>query len=282
LQNCSKNEKGEFSTPFFVPDSIHIYKDASKVDWNVLVQYLRDMLGSNIIIDLRDDFFSYHLDAAQLDSIAEQMVRTKVFDVSDPTKAYDPFPVEIAHEKDMIIGAKKRIFGMLYDGFKMQRLLRGVLPGSESTFKHLHLVFTDRSIGTWDRGDGRYHARTCVYGFPSIISTTGLVEAPAKPREFYIIRKGLVGSGMSRELVEEELKSKFEGRFIDYDDERSTEIVKGYLMQAFFYHTTFEPFCDDKSCRLFNAHWQEDMIHAQLEGKDLCERHEGILSKIKK
>jgi hypothetical protein len=108
------------------------------------------------------------------------------------------------------------------------------------------------------------------------------VEAPAKPREFYFLRKALVASGMARDLVEEELKSKFRGRYIDYDDSRMTDIVKGYLMQAFFYHTTFEPFCDDKNCRLFNAHWQEDMIHAQLEGEDFCERHEGILEEIKK
>ncbi len=278
---CSRNDEGEFSFPLNFPDFIHIYKNKSPIDWDVLVRYLKDMLNPNIAIDLQDDFFSYHLDTAQLDSIAEQMVRTKVFDVSDPKKTYDPFPVEIVHEKDLITGAKKRVFGMLYDGFKLQRLFRGLLPASESPFQHLHIVFTDRTIGTWDKGDGRYHARTSVYSFPSIISTTGLVEAPAKPKEFYIIRKGLVASGMSRELVEEELKQRFAGRFIEYDDERLTDIVKGYVMQAFFYHLTFEPFCKDKNCRLFNAHWQEDMIKAQLEGKDFCERHEGILETVK-
>ena len=91
-------------------------------------------------------------------------------------------------------------------------------------------------------------------GFPCIISIPGIVEAPAKPKDFYISRRGLVAAGMDRELVEEELKKKFAGRFIDHDDERMTEIAKGYVMQAFFYHLTFEPFCQDKNCRLFNAH----------------------------
>ena len=77
------------------------------------------------------------------------------------------------------------------------------------------------------------------------------------------------------------MKSKFRERFIAHDDERMTEIVKGYVMQAFFYNLAFEPFCVDKSCRLYNAHWQEDMIHAQLKGSDFCERHGGILERIR-
>ena len=66
------------------------------------------------------------------------------------------------------------------------------------------------------------------------------------------------------------------------NDERLTGIVKGYAMQAFFYHTTFDPFCDDKNCRLFNAHWQEDMMHAQLDGEDICGKHRRVLEGIKK
>lgn len=278
----SKNEENESSLPLNVPDFIYIYENQSAIDWPVLKNYLEGILRDGTNIELRKNFILHHIGKEQeLNSIAEELVRIKVFDVSDPIKTYEPFPVEIEHERDSINDPKKMVFGMLYDGLMLQNLFRELLPKSELSFKYLHILFTNRSIGTWDKGDGRYHARTSVYGFPNIISTSGIVEAPAKPREFYVLRKALVSSGMSRELVEEELKDKFKGRFIDYDDERLTEIVKGYIMQAFFYHSTFEPFCGDKNCRLYNAHWQEEMIHAQLDGKDFCERHEGILEEIK-
>jgi hypothetical protein len=247
---------------------------------------LRDYISNTISdiseVEIKESFFSHHLDEKNVDFIAKEMVRTKVFDASNPSTTYDPFPIEIQHEKEAILDSTKKVAGILYDGYRLQRLLREIIPTSELSFSHLHIIFTNRLMGTWVAGDGRYHARVCVLGFPSLISTTGVVEAPAKPREFYISRKALIASGMERELVEEELKKKFEGRFIDSDDERTTDIVKGYIMQAFFYHTTFEPFCTDKNCSLFNAHWQEDMIQAQLEENDFCERHEGILEKIKK
>ncbi|KKK54618.1 hypothetical protein LCGC14_3082920, partial [marine sediment metagenome] len=51
-----------------------------------------------------------------------------------------------------------------------------------------------------------------VYGWPSIISTTGIVEGPAKPREYYF---GLM-AGLDEEKVREELK----GRFIDHGHHR--------------------------------------------------------------
>jgi hypothetical protein len=278
---CSKNEETKTSLSFNVPDFLHIYKNRSNIDWNSLKNYLEQKIGTGTTVDLRENFLSLNTnDIIDLKPIAKQLVVTKVFNISDPTKEFDPFPVEIQHEMDLIKDPEKKIFGMLYDGFKLQRLFRGLISSDESNFKHLHLIFTNRFISTWDRGDGRYHARTSVYGFPSIISSLGIVEAPAKPREFYVIRKALVASGMARELVEEELRSKFRNRFIDYGDPRMTDIVKGYAMQAFFYHVIFEPFCEDKNCRLYNAHWQEDMMHAQLKEPEFCDRHEGILKAI--
>lgn len=63
-------------------------------------------------------------------------------------------------------------------------------------------------------------------------------------------------------------------------DPRLPEAIKGYLLQALFYHVTGDPFCDSKECRLFNAHWQEELIHAQMRpGADLCERHRQMVEK---
>jgi hypothetical protein len=132
-------------------------------------------------------------------------------------------------------------------------------------------------FGTFDKDDLRYHARVIICGYPSIISTTGVVEAPAKPREFYI-EKQLIGIG--DDLAIERLKQRFKGRFIDYNDKRLSEVMKGYVMQAVFYHVFHEAFCKDKRCRLYNAHWQEEVINAQLTKPEFCEKHEKMLAKI--
>ncbi len=82
-----------------------------------------------------------------------------------------------------------------------------------------------------------------------------------------------------RDLLE--LKERFKGRFIDSEDERRTEVVKGYAMQGVFYRLVGNPFCEDKGCRLYNAHWQEELIFAQLgSGYEFCGQHEKILDDL--
>ncbi len=52
-------------------------------------------------------------------------------------------------------------------------------------------------------------------------------------------------------------------------------------MQAVFYALTGDPFCEDKVCRLYNAHWQEDLLFAQLGGAyDFCPRHTALLQNL--
>ena len=149
-----------------------------------------------------------------------------------------------------------------------------ILPREARTLKSVHIIFTNRLFSTWDDGNKRYHVRTSLYGIPSVISTSGLVEAPAKPREYYLLKQQYdrLGKGSI------ELNEKFRGRFIDYEDKRLTEVAKGYVMQAIFYYLTGEPFCEDKGCRLYNAHWQDELIFAQLESEyEFCPRHTRLL-----
>ncbi|MFN3550645.1 MAG: DUF6775 family putative metallopeptidase, partial [Endomicrobiia bacterium] len=112
-----------------------------------------------------------------------------------------------------------------------------------------------------------------IYSFPSIISTTGIVEAPAKPKEFYLKKR--LGFDIYT------LKEEFKNRFIDYNDPRMTEVMKGYVLQAIFFHMTGNPFCEDKNCRLYNAHWQQEVIQAQLNTKnEFCDKHKKIIEQI--
>jgi len=186
----------------------------------------------------------------------------------------EPLAGEIAYERRRLENANRGPFGIIYDGFRFQELLaelRGRYEGGA-----VHIAFTNRLLATWEADDRRYHLRTVVLGAPSVISTSGLVEAPAKPREFYMARQALGMGDAAGGAAYEALKQQFAGRFLDHDDERLTEVAKGYALQAVAYHLTSEPFCDNPRCRLYNAHWQEEMLAAQLGG-EVCERHRAAL-----
>lgn len=206
-----------------------------------------------------------------LETLARKIAGTKVRDPMNPITWAEPLPGEIEFERKLLSNPTLRLTGILYDGFRLQEVARGLLLGDEFGIEHAHIVFTNRLFGTWDEGDRRYHARVSVYGFPSLISTTGIVEAPAKPKGYYVLKQRYAAFGAHIPL--EVLKEKFREKFIDYDDERLTEVMKGYVMQALFYHIFGEPFCGDRRCRLFNSHWQEEVLEAQLSEPEFCERH---------
>lgn len=161
----------------------------------------------------------------------------------------------------------------LYDGFALQRIFAEMIPAAEAD--HVHIIFTSLLTCTFSEDDLRYHGRTVICGTPSIVSTTGIIEAPAKPREFYLAQLGgIVDIGS--------LKKKFAGRFIDYDDDRITDAAAIYTLQAlFFFITDGDPFCEDKNCRLYNPHWQEELIRT-LKGGTLCRRHRQMANKFNK
>jgi hypothetical protein len=78
------------------------------------------------------------------------------------------------------------------------------------------------------------------------------------------------------------LEQQFQDEFLVYDDQRLTEVVKGYIMQALLYHLTGEPFCDDPNCRMYNAHWQHELIQAQLESPcEFCPKHQSFLDRLR-
>ena len=166
----------------------------------------------------------------------------------------------------------------LYDGFVIQKKLAEMIPSAEISLAHIHIIFTTILTCTFSEDDWRYHGRAVICGTPSIVSTTGIVEALAKPREFYLAQ--LLG-GMAAD--NDMLKKKFAGRFIDYDDEdKITAASINYALQAiFFFITSGEPFCNNKDCRLFNAHWQEDLIHT-IEKRTLCSHHRNLANKLSK
>jgi hypothetical protein len=255
-------------------EAILLYDEgvAEQLDMEEIAGYLGDKV--RVPVEVRGNPFTFCREkdpdwARKLASIKVREPRTKL------VPAQEPLNGEIQYEQRRILG-KTRAFGVLYDGFHLLRIFSELIPRAELSPGFVHVILTNRLFATWDDGDKRYHARTSVYGPCSIISTTGIVEAPARPREYYILKQQYEMVG--KDLLE--LKERFKGDFIDYHDARLTEVLKGYVMQAVFYSLTGDPFCDDKGCRLYNAHWQEDLIFAQLESGRFCPRHAGLLQSM--
>lgn len=261
------------STIHRIPAQIELYQegDLKGLDLKELSLYLFEKtripsyLKGNIYGKVKGD---------RVEAIAEEFAKIKV---KDPNKRFtleNPLTGEIEYEKRRIRSQEWKVFGILYEGVLYQRIIWQLILKGRFESRKCIILLTNQLFGTWSRDDKRYHARTSLYGFPHLISTSGIIEAPAKPREFYIKRQ----MGIPIELLKEE----YQGRFLDHGDLRMTEVVKGYLMQAISYHLIDNPFCDDRDCRLFNSHWQEEVIQSQLGGKyEFCPRHEAILKKIR-
>lgn len=266
---------------FEQPLRIHLYADPSAKTLNLReeAEYLSLKLGLRGI-DIRPEFLFHHLNQSTINEVAERLASIRVKDPGKPFSPSQPLYGEVEFEKGLILTPLRRPLGILYDGLLLNSIYRSLLSKEEAGLNHLHIAFTNRLFATFDEGDHRYHARVILCGFPSLISTTGIVEAPAKPQEFYLALRTMPST--AQQLVWEDLKERFRGRYIDYDDERLTEVMKGYAMQAVFYHFLQEPFCESKSCRLYNAHLQEEVIAAQLaqREREFCDRHNRMLNEL--
>jgi hypothetical protein len=240
---------------------IHINQIASAPapDAKVVVEEI-DKIFPSCKIDIRPPF-----------TYEEKMIeQAKIADIKQP------FEKQPNQERDSMKMMMTTI--SLYDGFVMQKMFAEMIPAAELSLAHIHIIFTNLLTCTFSEDDWRYHGRAVICGTPSIVSTTGIVEALAKPREFYLAQ--LLG-GMAEDNGM--LKKKFAGRFIDYQEEdKITAASINYALQAiFFFITSGEPFCNNKDCRLFNAHWQEDLIHT-IEKKILCSHHRNLANKLSK
>ena len=177
-------------------------------------------------------------------------------------------------EKTTMIEDAKRIEDVvMYDGFELQNIIYDVITKNDSEPSNLHIIFTNRLICTYDTADNRYHGRTVICSNPAIISTTGMIEAPARPREYYFEAMKYKMQGLDIQ----DIKKKYGEKFLDYHDNRLSKIAEGCLLQAIFYYMTGDAFCDSLDCRLNNAHWQKDLLYSQLKIGKLCNKHQALL-----
>lgn len=187
---------------------------------------------------------------------------------------------EFGNIKIHLIKLKKEVVetrGLLFDFLNTQKNFATSKFTNEK--ESCHIILTKRLFATFDENK-KLHIRASIYGYPSIISSSGIVEGPAKPKEFYIYKQKYSQLGIW-DIEEQKLKQKFKDHFIDYNDKRMTDVVKGYIAQALFFYIANEPFCSRRECHLFNAHWQEDLIYSQIKSKKFCRKHTKILQNVK-
>ncbi|OGP80538.1 MAG: hypothetical protein A2Z08_02025 [Deltaproteobacteria bacterium RBG_16_54_11] len=202
---------------------------------------------------------------------AEDLAGLRVINLDSPALNENPFPIEIAFERrrreDCQCGK-----GAVYAGIHLAALLSKGLSARRVLWGDKPLFITRDYIATFDRDDLRWHLRYGVFSFPVLISLPGIIEAPARPREYYLLRS----QGIPDAMMPDSLRD----RYLTVNDPRLPRVLAGILLQAFFYYQSGDPFCPDPFCSLYHAHWQEELLRSQRdEPYIVCLRHRQALEK---
>ncbi len=269
-------------TEQFVLREIHLYQGTFNANINTqeLCIYLQNLLPG-ISIYVHKEFIQHYVlktsaveTADCLENLAAAFAGIKILDPRIKERPTKPLYGEIEYETRRLLNTFRQPSGILYDGEKFLAICNRLLPEKDRGSHVLHVVLTNQLIATWNHDDLQFHMRTSVYGIPSLISTRGLVEAPARPRHYYL--------SLQMGLPQETLEKKLSSQFLAHEDSRMTEVMKGYVLQALFYHVTGNPFCTDPGCRLFNAHWQQELLYAQLESPyEFCVTHQLFIDTLR-
>lgn len=246
-------------------DQIYLYDAPTTV---VKTSEIADWLGDRIdaAVSVRERF----LDRVRADDVPRAFAEARVR--SPYERETGNTMLGIIRYEERALADPERAGGVIYDARQLQRAFNRRLPAAEQDLATLHVVLLDRVIGTWGAHDGRWHKRVNILGQPAIISVPGLYEAPAKPEQYYQEKQKhalLSGDAPPREVLEEQV----EGEFLIADDPRTTEALKGYVLQAVHFIATGEAFCEDPDCRLANPHRQPGVIQAQLRDPEFCASH---------
>jgi Probable metallopeptidase family (DUF6775) len=242
-----------------------VYLDCALAEHEIqeYCSFIRDILSSEVHAQVLSTRITHE---EQLNMIAAALAGIRITQLDSLKRNDVVFPVEIEYERKHIISLAQPS-QCLYDGFEFQRLLRKEFALFSRQKTSCSIVLTDRKLLTWEE-DSRYHLRSVIFGIPCIISRVGIIEAPAKPREYYLLKH----AGNLLELQQWLVDNRH--RYLEMNDARMSEVIKGYLLQCCYYIQNSEIiFCDDQRCALYNSHWQEEVLQAQLYHK-LCANHQ--------
>jgi hypothetical protein len=240
-----------------------------EIQLNKLAEFLKETFP--VTVETRENILKF-----SSKDTAFKIAECKIFNLRKNFERHSPTHEEVSFEESNVHDTSKTENIIMYDGFQLLKVLANLILETEDVESIFHVFFTNKLTCTYDYNDYRYHGRALIGSNPSIISTTGIIEAPAKPREYYYDLMTSFTQGVNVESI----KKKYKGNYLEYNDSRLSKIIEGYLLQAIFYYETGDPFCNDSECRLFNAHWQKDLLHSQLEVEKICEHHQNVLNKM--
>ena len=263
--------------------NVYLYKEprCRAIDYEAVAGDVRDRLP-RASVRLRGSLLESWLEGSadeEAEALARRLAAAKVRSFDGPAPAGQRvLKGEVGYELRRLRNRGSDVYGILYDAWLFSEAVRGLIPAAEARLENVHVIFTNQLIGTWDLADRRYHARTVVCGAPSLLSTSGMVEAPARAPGYYLARRSSEALGLQEE-EKMELARSYAGDCLSLDDPRLSDAAQGLVMQAVAYRLTGEPFCEDRDCRLFNAHWQSDLIRTQTGGA-YCPRHAEMFASL--
>ena len=269
---------------------INFYNESSwpEIDIEKIIACLKKLTPNNIIEKEKESWL--YLNSIDKEKSLSFYNHGIIQDLKQPLYIYDlnydRYNYKDNNEKRIIAPSKKNEFVdcLLYDGFVIQKLLKNLIQNDEEqqqqqelTLTKLKILIIDELLCTFDETDWRYHARSLICGNPTLISTSGIVEGIAKPRDYYYKLYFFRQKGVD---IVNELEREYNGQFINFNDPQINDIIVGLVLQSLFYFiNSGDPFCEDKNCRLFNAHFQDDIIRINIKHKKICQRHNILLNK---
>ena len=142
---------------------------------------------------------------------AVKMASCRIFNPRRSYEKHTPSKEEVFFEETNFVDTAKTENIIMYDGFEIQKILTELIPNPQRTSDSFHVFFTNKLTCTYDYSDYRYHGRALIGANPSVISTTGIIEAPAKPRGYYM---DLI-SNFTQGINVESIKQKYKGTYLE-------------------------------------------------------------------
>ncbi len=262
--------------------TIYLYDDPDSqgLDIDYLAGYLASELP-RVEVGVRTDFVTHHLgrfSEEERDTLeAELRKQLEGGTVGAVARAQEPPITESTEDSDL---------QEMYVARSLQAAMRLLIPQEEADMAQLHIIFCSELLGEFDVQNGppcdtlrTLQAGVAALGSPTVISTSGLIEAPKRPREYHFKRTQYLMFGADEHL--DELAEQFADRTVGYGDPRLNELLKGYLLIAVIYRATGEGPCSEPTCPLYAARTQQELLEAQAGAQSrICQRHREILNAL--
>ncbi len=261
----------EITTPI---SHIYLYDDpdAQGLDIDYLAGYLASELTA-CKVGVRTDFITHHLGnmpAEKRDGATAQL--SQDLEDADPVSRISGEDLLFEHVLEQADAHDYYLFRPL------QRALRALIPQEEAGLDHLHIVFTAHLLAEIEQ-PLNLHPRMAALGAPSVLSTSGLVEVPDRPKEYHFKRMQYATFGADDHLPD--LAEDFADRALGYGDPRLNDVLRGYMLMAVIYRATGDGPCDIPTCPLYPADTQVDVLDAQLGHESaMCPHHAELFHRI--